>query len=439
MHLAKGQLTFTDGRVVACTGTNMFDRRFMTAWLEQYPDVKYDQISHIYVRDIVVDFINEMPASLQSLTIHHSTVKGIAIPPRCAALTYIDVNNANLVYQPRLTHCARLRVLNIQNTRIAMLGELPPMLDEMQLMNNQLTNTGTFPSIFNRRRKIRTVRLDYNLIDTAAITPFIRANVHIGPQKGTAFGSRNRAGNAANFRQSAASAFAHKTVTEEMIVQNQVREDLRAGFDHLATVKAKKNMFDDDQTVHISSINVSTNKSIKRIFELAAQQPEISQLMAINGFTLAIFKNNRALIPKFVEMIKDQTEHVIFNITYAQLVATIWRLIRFHPSCGDIVDRLRIEICESFDVCFSGRILRLVNALCGFFGDDVAVGISTKEQIGNQMGQLIEQLTTNKMDYAAVKAAMEEIVRNISDTDDITPEYARSWLIALEDYAPETV
>ena len=78
-----------------------------------------------------------------------------------------------------------------------------------------------------------------------------------------------------------------------------------------------------------------------------------------------------------------------------------------------------------------------MNTLVGFV-DGVIIGISVREQIQLSMQQLLKKLMTNKIKYADAMNEIHEIFKDIPKEENITEEYKDSWIMALEDFKPDS-
>ena len=70
------------------------------------------------------------------------------------------------------------------------------------------------------------------------------------------------------------------------------------------------------------------------------------------------------------------------GVTYKEIMERIWSVSENHEHKYAIRSRLKEEVMDGFDVCFTGRITRVVNSLCGLI-DGITIGYSVNEQISN--------------------------------------------------------
>ena len=85
----------------------------------------------------------------------------------------------------------------------------------------------------------------------------------------------------------------------------------------------------------------------------------------------------------------------------------VWDRIRVHPDRKEILKVLDQELKDSMNLCFTGRVTRLVNCLNGF-DSDVVIQISKNEQLNNLMVLIKKQYTDNEEMKKALIEAMKE-------------------------------
>ena len=130
--------------------------------------------------------------------------------------------------------------------------------------------------------------------------------------------------------------------------------------------------------------------------------------------------------------------HTKTDISYGELLAKVWLLIKNHPQKQDFITNVKIELKASVGVCFTGRFNRLVNSLIGFV-DGITVGISIQEQLQLEIGKLIAKLGKKEISYDECYKTIEKMFDDpdVKEDETVTADYKQSWLDALEDYKPE--
>ena len=75
-------------------------------------------------------------------------------------------------------------------------------------------------------------------------------------------------------------------------------------------------------------------------------------------------------------------EDTVYNgIKYGELFQYIWTRIKTHANTHSLIKVLEDQLEDSYGMCFTGRISRLVSVLDGFY-DDVRLGLSKADELG---------------------------------------------------------
>ena len=74
--------------------------------------------------------------------------------------------------------------------------------------------------------------------------------------------------------------------------------------------------------------------------------------------------------------------HSTLNVTFAEVLHSVWCIIKNHKDSIEIKRILNAEMSESICKCFTGRLSRLINTLNGF-DNRVCIMISNNDAIGN--------------------------------------------------------
>lgn len=146
------------------------------------------------------------------------------------------------------------------------------------------------------------------------------------------------------------------------------------------------------QNVHNSDIQDSFSKSVLNIMksELPINKNYLSNMTyyyLFDGFN--IFNNLR-----FITHVKNQceTQDIVSRcgVKYGEIFERIWTISEYHEHKTEIRKILREEITSGIQMCFTGRVTRLVNTLTGFI-EDVHIGISENEQISNTVIMILRK------------------------------------------------
>ncbi len=144
------------------------------------------------------------------------------------------------------------------------------------------------------------------------------------------------------------------------------------------------------------------------------------------------------LILLFNENCKNKDIHSIHGITYKELMRDIWYIIhkdkdgqkREDELCKELYTRLYEEMTESLNLCFTGQISRIVNALVGYgIHEDIFIGISDKEGTLNQINVIVKKI----MDKEIEKAEGRKIVEDLCKSAELSNDETGAWLEAIDD------
>jgi len=175
----------------------------------------------------------------------------------------------------------------------------------------------------------------------------------------------------------------------------------------------KKSVVNDLQNIHTSSVQKNTIKSIENIMRVVGvinhtNIIDISQIMSDKVLTVEC-KN---MISK--EFHKNEVLMAV-NMTFKQLFLMVWKYIHMDSVFtvdvqNEIKKILSVDMVGSKDLCFVGKITRLIGCLNGF-SDLVQITISEAEEIGMIISKIEKNLVA-KGDYTPEKhyeLALEEL------------------------------
>jgi hypothetical protein len=178
-------------------------------------------------------------------------------------------------------------------------------------------------------------------------------------------------------------------------------------------------VYNDMQNIHDHSIQETLFNSIVNI---------INQNYIINKTDIFndIIKDT-ILTEKTKQLLLDYCEnnqvHSKTQLTFEELLCNVWILINSLDTKNEIKSILNTEINDSFCMCFTGRISRLVNSLNGFT-DLVKINISDNQQISNII-ILIKEKLKSENNYTLEKhkeLAIKEL-KAYNYSDDIINEW----------------
>jgi hypothetical protein len=444
----------------------IFDTELVGNLLEAIENKTYvfdDIVELDIVHMMKIKTIDVLPANLEKLKIKHTTLERITIPDTCRKLKELIIDESNIVTVPKIDFLTDLRVLEITNSNVSRLPDtFPKSLISINLSGNMLNETQFELTKFPK-----------------GVSVILFNNMYVNKPKleggyMICYGTQHQNKTPRN-------------ITNYTIQQNDAIEALRQAIDfrnannaqHLiynprldvhivqiapnlnnttTTTNATPTMFNSSQTVHITSICNSVTQSIQHIISLTKityqthrKQDFIDSFIkyivdkhvpksnCLHSFVSLVKKESKPLRETIRTWCSDISTHTKTGITYGELFARIWLLVKDLPNRDDYLENIRIEINDSIGMCFTGRLNRLVNSLIGFI-DGIVVGISIKEQLQLEINKILGELTSNKIDYDTCKKHITDLFENpdVKEDPEITDYYKNAWLDALEDYKPES-
>jgi hypothetical protein len=183
--------------------------------------------------------------------------------------------------------------------------------------------------------------------------------------------------------------------------------------EHTAPTKpAKKTIAEQGQNVHNSDIQDSFSDCVKIIMN--SEEPKNPNYLnsfyyyyILDGLNIS---NNLLFINHVKHMCETDTSIVSRNgVTYGEIFERIWAITQAHEHKNEIRSILREDVYNARNVCFTGKVTKLVNSLSGFV-DGISVGYSVKEQINNRVIMIMrENEDTPLLIKDKVKEALNEL------------------------------
>ena len=154
--------------------------------------------------------------------------------------------------------------------------------------------------------------------------------------------------------------------------------------------KNGQNIYNDNQNIHNHNIRKCLSNSIEYLIK---DKPSIS----IDQMKQEI-ENEYLTSELLIQYCEDQSVHSILNVTFEEVLNSVWSKIRDNINKQEIIKILNIEMFDSECKCFTGRLTRLVNCLSGF-DDNIEMKICDNEQMSNISRILYEKYNDNIKDY----------------------------------------
>jgi hypothetical protein len=176
--------------------------------------------------------------------------------------------------------------------------------------------------------------------------------------------------------------------------------------------KTSQEIYNDLQSVHNHNIRQGITNSINYIMKsMPTLDKESLKLAIINNALLE--ERTKQLLFDYIE---DKSIHSILNITFEELLISVYDFALKHEHKDAIFTVLNTEMKDSLCKFFTGRISRLINTLNGF-DEKIIINISDYEQIENICILIKEKLGekyTEELFKQELKEALQE--RNYSES-----------------------
>jgi len=178
---------------------------------------------------------------------------------------------------------------------------------------------------------------------------------------------------------------------------------------HMRNIQNHRTIYQDGQNVHLSSIQNSLKTSI---FNLLNDRNHLSNedLKHMISNSSWIHENVKSFL---ISQFQSTEVHSILQVSFIDVLQKVILRIESHEQKEDIYQRLNQEMTESFGMCFTGRLTRLVNTLIGFY-EDIRIEISLNEQISMVISQIKIRYELHDEDELTDEAK-EKIRRELRD------------------------
>ena len=211
-------------------------------------------------------------------------------------------------------------------------------------------------------------------------------------------------------------------LSELMISENELTYIPRNVRRIIERQRRPRGIYGDAQSVHNSTIQKTIKESIMRLLKERETHRDVIELILSDTVLTDFTKES------LVDYAGDTSVHTELNLTFHDLLVTVWNRIFVLPNSGEIKAVLNAEMRDAACMCFTGRISRLVNCLNGF-DPLVTIQISDNEQIGNIISLVKTQLTDNN-EYTIERH--KDVVRTRLEELGIVDEEIEAWLKHIE-------
>jgi len=131
----------------------------------------------------------------------------------------------------------------------------------------------------------------------------------------------------------------------------------------------------DTQSVHNHSIQEGVSKSINYITSIqpSIQMDQLKDLIINNQY---LDEHVKRLLFEYID---NKEVHTILNITFEELLLSVYNFIEKNENKEELYKIMNEEIIEANCKCFTGRISRLINVLNGY-DEHIEIHIADNEQ-----------------------------------------------------------
>ena len=195
-------------------------------------------------------------------------------------------------------------------------------------------------------------------------------------------------------------------------------------------------VLDNEQTVHLTSIN----KSVSQSFDVIRKEYDILP-QVITPIQLLFREENPhdADVIALKEAIQEwrTIPHKVHGLTFGSLFTMVMTIVGGQPdeeTQRNMKQRVLAELRDALDKCFMGRINRLVSSLVGFV-EGVSVHLSAKEEVQMKSLLIVKALTKRTINRVEAREQMNTLLEEFDDEDGITEQIKQGYLSALDDLA----
>lgn len=127
--------------------------------------------------------------------------------------------------------------------------------------------------------------------------------------------------------------------------------------------------------------------------------------------------------------------HSTLFVTYKDVAERIfgWLNKQSDETWNQVIAILETELKASANICFTGRLGRLVSTLDGFH-PGVRIAISTSDQISNRVLKVIEKFRAENQEWTADVSEMlkKKIFQELKELE-LSEEDAKAWIESVND------
>jgi leucine-rich repeat protein SHOC2 len=345
-------------------------------------------------------------------------------------LTFLDISNNQLDDIYNIGNFVNLNILHLQNNEIVEIPSSIGNLTNLEIFNIEGNRISDIPPEIGNLVKMIDINLSHNEISEIPPEFFNMLNVRMLYFSGNKISSiPSEIGKCSNLQLI---HFAYNQLTtlpieigllqhlEVVIVAENPIDNIPREIQHIFEApNYEEDIYNDSQSVHVSSIQKSIKDSIMRIIEANSESNAEHILSLIQTDDILTQETKDDL----VEYSNDTTLISELEVGFLDVLVAVWNRISINENATDIKNILNNEIAESKLMCFTGRVSRLVNCLCGY-DSLVEVKISDNEQISSVITSIANRLQLqNNYTTTLHKTIAKQELQDLHYTDDIIEQW----------------
>jgi hypothetical protein len=357
-------------------------------------------LKRLYIRNNMIEKLENLPEGLEELWINNNTIKVIENLPNTLKKLYINNNQVSQI----LSLPQSIEVIQIFNNPLIEIPQFVMDLPNLNIFSFQEDNVvvpQNFKKMLRDRRNERAhivLNQGQHNLENEILTfeQDYPTNIVLNQEQH-------------NFEQDPANERIIDFFDDDDTLEGLPPANGRDDNDDL-------DIYNDSQNVHDTSIQSSLTLSINNIIK----GPKMSEnylydSICNSGLTESVITN-------IWKNINDITIHEATGCTYLDVLCYVFNYICESEHYDDLIKVLEQEIIDGSDLCFVGRITRLVNVLSGYH-EGVNLVINDSSQIGN-----IAVLLKSKYSGDTLKKEFTKEMRERDFSDDIINE----WLMYFD-------
>lgn len=131
--------------------------------------------------------------------------------------------------------------------------------------------------------------------------------------------------------------------------------------------------------------------------------------------------------------LRGEASDRLYDLTFCDLFARIWFLVSKQNRQKEFLKRFKLELDDSFmaNVCFTGRVLRVINAVVGIL-PEIHLGLTVNEQLNNHAIHLWRALTKQKLSNEIFQEKWQESITELLDSYGVDDTNLREAYLTFE-------